>query len=187
MESGLASMEEKENNYAFIDGANLHQGVTSLEWKLDYARFRVWLKEKYSVSQAYLFIGLIPKYKDLYTYLQEAGFTLVFKETTYDSAGKAKGNCDADLVLHTVTHVFESKIDKVVIVASDGDYAGLVKFLKERTKLEVVLSPHPEKKCSILLKRTGAPITYLNDVRSFLKIQKEKAPNADGTAPGSFS
>ncbi len=170
---------KKENNYAFIDGANLHKGVSSLGWKMDYSRFRIWLTEKYAVANAYLFIGLIPKYKDLYTSLQEAGFTLVFKETTYDSAGKVKGNCDADLVLHAVAHVFESKIDKVVIVASDGDYSGLVKFLKKRNKLKIVLSPHPEKKCSILLKRTDAPITYLNDVRSFVEIQKEKAPETD--------
>ena len=37
-----------------------------------------------------------------------------------------------------------------------------------------------EDKCSILLKRTNASITYLNDVRSFL--EKEKAPDADETA-----
>ena len=40
-------------------------------------------------------------------------------------------------------------------------------------------------RCSILLKRTGAPITYISDVRSF--FEKEKAPGADGTAQGSSS
>ncbi len=39
-------MLKKENNYAFIDAANLHKGVSSLGWELDYDRFRVWLKEK---------------------------------------------------------------------------------------------------------------------------------------------
>ncbi len=58
----------------------------------------------------------------------------------------------------------------------------LVKFLKERSKLKVILSPHTKEKCSILLKRTNAAITYLNDVRSFLEQRKEKAPDADGTA-----
>ena len=123
-------MDQKENNYAYIDGANLHKGVSGLGWQLDYARFRIWLTEKYNVSRAYLFIGLIPKYKDLYTSLGEAGFTLVFKDTTYDNKGKAKGNCDADLVLRTVIDVFEGENDKAVLVSSDGDYAGLTKFLK---------------------------------------------------------
>ncbi|MBU4369957.1 hypothetical protein KKG58_04350 [Patescibacteria group bacterium] len=91
-------MKKQENNYAYIDGANLHKGIKELGWKLDYKRFRIWLSEKYGVVRAYIFIGLISKYKDLYTYLQESGFTLIFKEVVYDGSGKPKGNCDADLV-----------------------------------------------------------------------------------------
>ncbi|MBU2579243.1 hypothetical protein KKA09_03985 [Patescibacteria group bacterium] len=37
----------QENNYAYIDGANLHRGIAGFGWTLDYARFRVWLSEKY--------------------------------------------------------------------------------------------------------------------------------------------
>lgn len=174
-------MKKQKNNYAYIDGANLHKGITSLGWKLDYPRFRVWLAEKYNVGIAYLFIGLIPKNKDLYTSLQKAGFTLVFKEVVYDNDGKPKGNCDADLVLCVVRDVYESEIDKAVIVSSDGDYAGLVKFLQEKQKMESILSPASEKKCSILLKRTGVRLSYLEDQKNILMAQKEKAPNGDGT------
>ena len=175
-------MKIKANNHAYIDAANLHKGVAGLEWKLDYRRFRVWLSEKYGVKTAYLFIGLIPRYKDLYTYLQESGFTLIFKEVVYDGDGKAKGNCDADLVLHAVRDTYENKFDRAVLVTSDGDYAGLVSFLQEKGKLLAVLSPHPPGRCSILLKRTGAKISYINDQRSHLELsQKEKAPDGDKT------
>ena len=153
-----------ENNFAYIDGANLHKGVADLGWKVDYKRLRLWLNNKYQVKRAYLFIGLIAKYKDLYTFLQEVGFTLVFKETTYDGNGKAKGNCDADLVLRVVCDAYENSFDKAVIISSDGDYASLVKFLQEKEKLLTILSP--SNNCSILLKRTGAKITYLDRVRS---------------------
>jgi len=176
-------MKKKENNYAFVDAANLYKGVASLGWEMDYRRFRFWLEERYGVKRAYLFIGLISQYKDLYTYLQEAGFTLVFKEVIYDGSGKPKGNCDADLVLQAVRDTFEQKFDKAVLVSSDGDYAGLVKFLQEKQKFLAVVSPSNEKKCSILLKRTGAKITYINDKRAMLKTdKKEKAPNEDGTS-----
>lgn len=175
-------MIPKENNFAYIDGANLHRGIGSFGWKLDYARFRVWLSDKYGVNRAYIFIGLIPKYKDLYTYLQEAGFTLVFKEVVYDGDGKPKGNCDADLVLQAARDTYENKFDTAVIVSSDGDYASLVKFLVEHGKLRTILSPHTKDLCSILLKRTNAPIAYLNDQRSILEAKKEKAPDADRTA-----
>ena len=174
-------MKKKENNFAYIDGANLHKGTETLGWNLDYRRLRVWLSEKYGVKTAYLFIGLIPKYKELYKYLQESGFTLVFKEVVYDGNGKPKGNCDADLVLQSVRDAYESKFKKAVIVSSDGDYAGLVKFLVGQGKLKVVLSPHTQNLCSILLKRTGAPIAYLDNQKRILQVQKEKAPDVDKT------
>jgi len=171
--------KNQQNNYAYIDGANLYRGVAGFGWRLDYRRFRVWLSDKYSVKNAYIFIGLIPKYKDLYKYLQESGFTLVFKEVVYDGEGKAKGNCDADLVLQVVCDAYENKFDKAIIVSSDGDYASLIKFLKAKNRLEVILSPHNRKLCSILLKRINVPITYLNDQINILQVKKEKAPTKD--------
>ena len=94
---------------------------------------------------------------------------MVFKETTYDGEGNIKGNCDADLVLQATRDYYENNFEKAIITASDGDYSGLVNFLNEKNKIMVILSPANEKKCSILLKRTGVPITYLNDKRSILK------------------
>jgi len=171
----------KENNYAYIDGANLHKGIHSLGWILDYARFRVWLKDKYKVEKAYIFIGLIPSYKDLYKYLQESGFILVYKEVIYDNVGKPKGNCDADLVLQIVCDSYENKFDEAVLVSSDGDYASLVNFLKSKQKIKIILSPANKNKCSVLLKRTNTAISYLSEQQSILEIQKEKAPDRDGT------
>ena len=161
-------MFKKENNFAYIDGANLHKGVDDLGWKLDYKRLRLWLNNKYDVKRAYIFLGLIPRYKDLYNYLQEVGFTLVFKETVYDDNGKAKGNCDADLVLRTVCDTYENNFDKAVIVSSDGDYACLIKFLQKRDKLLSIVSPNNH--CSVLLKTTNARILYLDWVKN--KVNK---------------
>jgi len=111
---GNKVMEKEENNYAYIDAANLYKGIGELGWKLDYTRFRLWLSEKYGVSRAYIFIGLVPKNKELYKYLQEAGFTLIFKETTYDINGKPKGNCDAEIVLQAARDTYENKFDKAI-------------------------------------------------------------------------
>ena len=158
---------------AYIDGANLHQGTRSLGWTLDYARLRVWLSDKYGVDRAYIFLGLIPKFKDLYRFLQEAGFTLVFKEIIYDGDGKAKGNCDADLVTQAMRDSYEGRIKRAVLVTSDGDYSPLVKFWIEKSQLEIILSPASHEKCSVLLKRTGASIAYLNDQKRILEIQSK--------------
>ena len=60
----------------------------------------------------------------------------MFKEVIYDGDGKAKGNCDADLVLQATRDAYEDKFGSAIIVSSDGDYAGLVKFLKRARKIE---------------------------------------------------
>ena len=41
-------------NYAFIDAQNVHLGIKSLGWKIDWKKFRVYLKDKYKVANAYL-------------------------------------------------------------------------------------------------------------------------------------
>lgn len=66
-----------------------------------------------------------------------------------------------------------------VLVTSDGDYAGLVKFLQEKKKLLSILSPRNSDKCSILLKRTNARISYIDDQKSLLEVVNEKAPKED--------
>ncbi len=172
-------MINKENNAAYIDNSNLHLGIRSLGWRLDYHRFRIWLKEKYSIENAYIFIGFVTKNKNLYSYLEQAGYILVFKETTYDNKGKVKGNCDSDLVLWCVRDTYERAFDKAILVSSDGDYASLVKFLHEKQKLKVVLSP--TTKCSILLMKTNVPISFLNEQKLRLQAKNKRAPDTDGT------
>ncbi|PJC69872.1 MAG: hypothetical protein CO014_01370, partial [Candidatus Tagabacteria bacterium CG_4_8_14_3_um_filter_41_8] len=127
----------KENNYAYIDGNNLYRGVKNSGWNIDFLRFRKWLTDKYGVTMAYYFIGLIPKEKDMYEALQKAGFTLMFKEVVYDGDKKAKGNCDTDLVLQAARDVYENSCENLILVTSDGDYASLVKFLQEKNKLKI--------------------------------------------------
>lgn len=169
-------MHLKKSNAAYIDGANLHNGAKQLSWEFDYARFRIWLKDKYQVEVAYLFLGLMPKYKDLYTRLQEQGYTLVFKEVIYDTNGKAKGNCDADIVVSAMQNAYEDRFVSSVLVSSDGDYTPLVKFLISQNKIEAVVSPYETKKCSILLKRTGVKIVYITDQKTVLNSQERKSP-----------
>jgi uncharacterized LabA/DUF88 family protein len=152
--------------HAYIDAANLHKGIESLGWRIDYRRFRPWIRQKFGVSGAYIFIGLIPRRAALYRFLRIAGFRLVFKDVVFGEGGVPKGNCDADLVLQAVRDYFEIGVGRTVLVSSDGDYAPLVRFFIEKGIPCVILSPAPKEKCSVLLKRTGAPIVYLDGVRS---------------------
>ena len=72
---------KRETNYAFIDSQNLNLGIREQGWKIDFKRFRVYLKEKYGVEKAYLFIGYMPQNVDMYAALQDAGFICIFRPT----------------------------------------------------------------------------------------------------------
>lgn len=170
-------MKQKQENFAYIDGANLHVGATVSGIKLDYKKFRIWLEDKFNINHAYIFLGNIPKYGSLYIYFQDCGYKLVFKEVVYDNNGKPKGNCDADLVLSVTQDFYTKKFNKVLLVSSDGDYASLVSFLQSENKLLGILSPSNKNKCSILLKKTNAKIYYLEDHKN--KFKKEKTPDRD--------
>ena len=95
-------MQKQENNYDFIDSQNVNLGIQHLGWKLNFARFRRYLREKYNTRVAYLFIGYIPQTQKLYSELQKAGYVLMFKPTLPDGDGNIKGNIDADMVLQTM-------------------------------------------------------------------------------------
>lgn len=166
-------MQSPENNYAFIDAQNTHKGVASLGWKIDWKRFRIYLKEKYHVETAYLFIGFMPEHNALYERLQKAGFILKFKPVLSDGQGKPKGNVDADLVLQAMLDY--GAYDKAVLVSSDGDFYSLVAHLYAHNKLSVVLSPYV-RTCSSLLKKTAREkIVYLDTVRGKISTEsKEK-------------
>lgn len=138
--------------YAFIDSQNMNLGVISSGWKLDFQKFRIYLKDKYNVIKAYLFIGHIYGNENLYTELQENGFIIVFKPTLEHKKGKKviiKGNVDAELVLHTM--IQWNNFDKAIIVSGDGDFYCLIEHLYKNNKLDKILVPN--KKYSSLLRK----------------------------------
>ena len=147
-------------NYAFIDSQNVYLSLRkNLGWKLDFRRFRVYLKEKYHVEKAYLFIGFIETNQRLYTHLQECGFVLIFKPTLAYTDGTTKGNCDAELVLQAMIEY--ENYDKAVVVTGDGDFYCLVDHLATKGKLEAVLIPDQHKYSALLKKENENGNKYL--------------------------
>ena len=146
----------------YIDSANLNRASNELGFQIDYKKFRGWLRQKYGANKACMFIGMIPKNAKRYEYLQECGFVLIFKETI--SVGTSiKGNCDAELVLKTVSDFYKKEFTKCLLVTGDGDFGCLVEFLREEKVLAGVLAPNKEK-CSFLLRnKTGVELTFLNE------------------------
>jgi len=107
--------------YAFIDSQNLNLGVRSLGWKLDFKKFRQYLFDKFRVDKAFLFLGYVKEYKNLYRMMRNFGYELVFKPTIKDNKGEVKGNVDAEIVLYSAAIEYKN-YKKAVIVSGDGDF-----------------------------------------------------------------
>ena len=158
--------------YAFIDSQNLNLSIRNLSWTLDFLRFRVYLHDKYKVQKAFLFIGYMEENKELYTFLQKAVYTMVYKPTQTLPDDKVKGNVDAELVLHTMIEY--NNYDSAVIVTGDGDFFCLVDYLEKQGKLKNLIIPN-RYKYSSLLRAFSKKTIFMNSLRNKLEYKKREA------------
>ena len=74
-------MRDWLNNFAFIDSQNLYFSIKWQWWKLDYKRFRIYLKHKYKCEKVFIFIWYLDENKKMYDYLEKSWYELIFKPT----------------------------------------------------------------------------------------------------------
>jgi len=161
--------------YAFIDSQNLNLGTNKditrgpekvySGWKLDYQKFRKYLRDKYRVEKAFLFIGFIASNDKLYAALKSWGYELIHKPTVKDNVGVAKGNVDAEIVLHAARIEYDN-YTKAVIISGDGDFYCLHEFLAKEDKLARIIIPNRYSESSLLKK--------FQKYKTFLDREREK-------------
>ncbi|MEI7918506.1 MAG: NYN domain-containing protein [Candidatus Saccharibacteria bacterium] len=171
--------------YAFIDSQNLNMGVSNdvvhkghkiySDWKLDFMKFRRYLRDKLKVDEAFLFIGNLPGHESMYAYLQRCGYMLVLKPTTSykdkDGSFKVKGNVDTDLVLYAAAKEIDN-YDQAVIVTGDGDFLSLCEYLDDQGKLGHIVIPNKHK-FSQLLSKYADRLDFVSVNK--VKLEEQKA------------
>ncbi len=182
--------QRPERVFAFIDSQNLNLGSQKMGWKVDWAKFRKYLQDKYGVSRAYLFIGYVPEYEPMYEQLHEAGYLIVLKPTVEltqphkhdnghseqkDDNGKEskptiKGNIDVELVLYAMKEM--PNYDKAIIVSGDGDFHALVEYLANKKRLLHLMTPNWQY--SSLLKEFDDYIIRLDEHRRELAYRDRR-------------
>lgn len=175
-------MKKLGNNYAFLDGQNLYMATSKRAidpWRVDLARLRIFLKERYRVSKAFYFLGYLDEMQNgMYESIQSAGFILVFREHTSAMLGKKKGNVDTDIVFSIMKKLYKKEeFDNVVLVSGDGDYKQMVDFLVEEHRFEKVLFPDRSRASSLYKKLGARYFAGLDEPDTRRKIeQKKRAP-----------
>ncbi len=156
---------QREIVYVFIDSQNLHLGIKSLGWELDYKRFYVFLQNKFRVKKIFLFLGYISGYHKLYDLLEKIGYILVFKPVVMGD--KIKGNIDVDLVIQVLWYKYNN-YNKAIIISGDGDFLSLYEVLIKENKLLKIIIPNYKGQSS-LLKRFEKYKYFLEYSRKQLK------------------
>jgi len=158
--------------FAFIDSQNLNLGVQALGWKLDFRKFYIYLKDKYKISKAFLFIGFLESNQSLYTNLKKWGYELVFKPAIRYNRTSIKGNVDAELVLHSAKIEY-SRYDLAIIVSGDGDFFCLHEELEKDKKLYKIIAPSRKSESS-LIKRFRNYKLYVEDLKPKVEYKPSK-------------
>jgi len=192
------SFKKPQNTYAFIDSQNLNLGTQRMGWKLDWRKFRQYLKDKHGVTQAYLFIGYMSENEQMYEYMHDLGYLVVLKPTVdiaqHEASPKTessdkklakpdeekekplvKGNVDAELVLYAMKEM--PNYSRAIIVSGDGDFFSLAEYLEEQGKLAHILTPNWQY--SSLLKAFESKIIRLDQMRGQLTYHNRKKKQHD--------
>lgn len=173
MQSWLTNIQWSEKTYVFIDSQNVNLAIRDQGWDLDWNRLLRHLMKKYHVDKIYLFIGYIPSNQPLYTRLQTIGYILIFKPVLELKSGRKKGNVDAELVLQAMIEF--PHYEKAIIITWDGDFACLVRYLREQWKLKLLIVPNQSKYSSFLRIEARGNIDSLTNKRTKLEYTKKDA------------
>ena len=161
-----------KNNFAFIDIQNIHMWISQMGWSIDWWKFRKYLREKYNITKAFLFVGYRPDLAEFYASMQSHGYILIFKDIVELKSGKIKWNVDVDLTLWAVKEM--KNYDEALIMSADGDFASLEKYLLSENKLLGIMFPTIRKCSQLLPKLAKWKIIEIAPLRN--KIEYRKTP-----------
>ena len=190
----MTTPKDIKPNIAFVDGQNLHFGTTKCyicaekmgielkdiklsdckcgsAWEVDLAKFRIYLTDNYSISEAYYILGYLDvKNDELYQKIQKAGFIIIFKEHNKLSKSTKRGNVDTDIVFEIMKNLLDNKnFEKIMLISGDGDYKKLITYLISKDRFCKILFPN-KRFASSLYKEFGSEVfDYLENLKTYIK------------------
>ncbi len=155
----------------------MHLWTASENWKIDFKRFRIYLKDKFKVNEVYFFLWFLSEdEQELYTRLQKNWYILVFREHSSELKWTKKWNVDVDIVFSIMKRIIEENdFDKIVLVSWDWDYIKLIKYLISKDLFKKILFPN--RKYSSLYRQIQDSFSItlsVPDIRERLEYKKRK-------------
>jgi uncharacterized LabA/DUF88 family protein len=163
----------KKRVRVYIDAANLILSARTHGIEYDIAILCEYLRYRYSATSCVYFTGRISALQADYSRIAKLGMEIVFKEI-YSEHAKTKANCDVEIAHRITRDIERKKVDGIVLVSGDGDFAGLLDYIRD-SGIETHLFAIHRKDTSRLL-RMRSYLRTCGYVMSIPKFCKEKAP-----------
>ena len=180
MSKGTAK-DNSRGNIAYVDGQNLYASTTKCvtPWWVDLLKFRIYLKYRFNVTEAYYYLGYeidTEPYQAMYQEIKAAGFILKFREHNVEMRGEKKGNVDTDMVFDIMKRLQKQpgSFNKIVLVSGDGDFRKLVDYLIEEARFEIILLPDWDNASSLYNSITDKYYENLSRSETIERIGKPK-------------
>lgn len=115
----------------YVDFQNISIGLEKRWFSINRKKFYIYMRDKYTITNAKLFIGYIEKYDTFYKQLQSYGYEIIFREAIFTEK-RFKANVDTDLVLEVAEDYFTHWLQKCFLLTCDGDFDVLIRFLYKK-------------------------------------------------------
>lgn len=133
---------------------------------------------------AYVVKSNSPEEEGFFEALDKAGFEVKIKDLQVFPGGMKKGDWDVGMSVDAIR--LADKLDSVVLVTGDGDYAPLVMYLKENKGCQVEVVAFGKTTSGKLLEICDDFMDISDNVEGFLTVvgQQGKRPSKGGSSSG---
>ena len=133
---------------AFIDGKALHDATRAIDLHVDFKRLREWLESRHPEGRILRLVfatlhddqAEYSNVRPLLDYLEYNGYQLIVKPMRSYDEGRYRGSVIPELYAEALRYGHQRSITHAYLFAGDGDYATLVRELKQLGVVVTVVS-----------------------------------------------
>lgn len=171
--------------YLLIDEANLCNATKKGKWSIDWEKFLQYFESRFTLHKAILYEGM-PTVRSIRAVRPSASYALInrikrskrkrfarLRQYGYVVCHKPvatinnenKCNFDVEITVDALAQI--NNYEVFILASGDGDFIRLIKYLKQRRKQTVIVSPR--RAVNDTLRKTAAEFISLNGIRSYVE------------------
>lgn len=164
-----AQKHKEQRVGVFVDGSNMYHSSKSLyQTNVNFGKIMEQAVAGRRLIRAITYVvkSSTSEEQTFFDALEKQGFEVRTKDLQVFSSGAKKGDWDVGIAIDTIA--LSEKLDVIVLVSGDGDFAALVEYLQVAKGCRVEVMAFAESAAMKLKERADEFIDLSQDKRSFL-------------------